>query len=55
MSADEASERQPSEDRDSRGDSGDESPASRRDGLVPFLEELFQGEEGGSTKLRRSS
>ena len=55
MSVDEASEGQSSEDRDGRGDGGDEGPASRGDGSVPFLEELFQGEEEGSATARPSS
>ena len=56
MPADEASEGQPPEDDgDGRGAPGDESRTSRSDASVPFLEELFQGEDGGSTPARRSS
>lgn len=55
MPADAASEGQPPDDRDGRGDSGEESSSSGEDRSVPFLEELFQGEDGGPAPVRRSS
>lgn len=62
MSADEASEGQGqrSDAGDERGEAGDEPPPGSDaegpvDGPVPFLEELFQGTDEGSTTAGRSS